>query len=77
MANPQSRRPTSEPSANDPRTQPPNVSDSRPSSPDARPRRIGVYERLGRSTGLSPGMTLGVAIAILGIIIVIIMMLAR
>jgi hypothetical protein len=77
MANPQPRRPTSESSANDPRTQPPNVSDPRPSSPDARPRRIGVYERLGRSTGLSPGMTLGIAIAIIGIIIVIIVMSAK
>jgi hypothetical protein len=77
MTNPQSRRPTSESSADDPRTKSPNVSDAHPSSPDARPRRIGVYERLGRSTGLSPGMTLGVAIAIIGIIIVIIVMSAR
>jgi hypothetical protein len=74
MTNPQSRRPTSESSVDGPRTKPPDVADAHPSSPDARPRRIGVYERLGRSTGLSPAMTLGVGIAIIGIIIVIIMM---
>jgi hypothetical protein len=63
MTDPQTRRPASESPADDPRIEPPGVRDARPAR--------------GGSTGLPRAVTLGVAIAIVGIVIIIIMMLAR
>ncbi|HXH13251.1 MAG TPA: hypothetical protein VNP04_26180 [Alphaproteobacteria bacterium] len=47
-----------------------------PQSPRPSPRRVGVYERLGRTTG-SPAKTIGIAAVILIILIAIIIALAR
>ena len=71
---PHSRHPTSESSGDTPQGTRPNGPAPRSTPPQ---QRVGVYERLGRSTGLPPALTLGVAIAIVGLIIFIIMMLAR
>jgi hypothetical protein len=71
MTDPQTRYPTSKSPADEPRIKPPDVPDAHPSSPDARPPRD------GGSTGLPGAVTLGAAIAIVGIVIIIIMMLAR
>jgi hypothetical protein len=46
-------------------------------SPNAPRRRIGIYERLGRSTSTSPARTFGIGIVILAIVIVLIAVLAR
>jgi hypothetical protein len=40
-------------------------------------RRVGIYERLGRSTSASPGMTFGMGLGILAILIVLIIVLSR
>jgi hypothetical protein len=71
MTDAQTQRPTSESLADDPRIKRPDVPDADPSSPDARPAQD------GRSRGLPRAGTLGAAIAIVGIAIIIIMMLAR
>jgi hypothetical protein len=49
----------------------------RPPRPNDRPRRVGVYERLGRSTGLSPAIAWSIAVVILAIIIVLIIVFVR
>jgi hypothetical protein len=69
MPDPQARRPTSTSPAEASRPQRPESSIA---NPDDRPKRVGVYERLGRSAGLSPAMTLGLAIVILAVIIALI-----
>jgi hypothetical protein len=71
MTDPQTQRSTSESPVDEPRIKRPDVSDADPSSPEAHPPQD------GRSTGLPRAVTLGVAIAIVGIAIIIIMMLAR
>jgi hypothetical protein len=71
MTDPQTQRPASESPADEPRIRHPDVPDADLSSPDARPPQD------GRSTGLPRAVTLGAAIAIIGLAIIIIMMLAR
>ena len=46
-------------------------------SPNAPRRRVGVYERLGRSASASPARTIGIGIVILAIVIVLIVLLSR
>jgi hypothetical protein len=46
-------------------------------SSNAPKRRVGIYERLGRSTSISPGMTFGMGLGILAILIVLIVILSR
>jgi hypothetical protein len=46
-------------------------------SSNASKRRVGIYERLGRSTSASPGMTFGMGLGILAILIVLIIVLSR
>jgi hypothetical protein len=48
-----------------------------PRSPNAPKRRVGVYERLGRSASASPAKTIGIAIAAVAIIIVLMVILSR
>jgi hypothetical protein len=48
-----------------------------PRSPNAPRRRIGVYERLGRSASTSPARTFGIGIVILAIVIILIVVLSR
>ena len=69
MPDPRTRRPTSTPPAE--ASRPPHP-ESSAAHPDDRPRRVGVYERLGRSAGFSPALTLGLAVVILAIIIALI-----
>jgi hypothetical protein len=45
-------------------------------TPRTPPRRVGVYERLGRAGG-SPAKAIGIAVVLLMILIAIMMMLAR
>src|SRR5919198_1671968 len=71
MTDPQAQRPTSESPADGTRIRHPDVPDTDLASPDARPPQD------GRSTGLPRAVTLGAAIAIIGMAILIIMMLAR
>ena len=46
-------------------------------SSNASKKRVGIYERLGRSTGASPGMMFGMGLGILAILIVLIVILSR
>jgi hypothetical protein len=46
-------------------------------SPNAPRRRVGIYERLGRSASASPARTVGIGIVILAIVIVLIVVLSR
>ena len=71
MADPQPRRPTSPSPTEAPRPESPA------SNPDDRPRRVGIYERLGRSTGFSPAIIWSIVIVILAIIIALIIMFVR
>jgi hypothetical protein len=48
-----------------------------PQSPNAPRRRVGVYQRLGRSASASPARTVGIGIAVLAIVIVLIVVLSR
>jgi hypothetical protein len=48
-----------------------------PRSPNEPRRRVGVYERLGRSASASPARILGISIAILAIAIILIVVLSR
>jgi hypothetical protein len=47
------------------------------SSPERRPRRVGIYERFGRSVRLPRPTTLGIVIAIVGFMLILLMMWAR
>ncbi len=46
-------------------------------SPNAPRRRVGIYERLGRSASTSPARTFGIGIVILAIVIFLIVVLSR
>jgi hypothetical protein len=46
-------------------------------SPNVPRRRVGIYERLGRSAGASPARTVGIGIAILAVVIALIVVLSR
>ena len=48
-----------------------------PRSPNAPKRRVGVYERLGRSASASPARTISIGIVALAIIIVLMVVLSR
>jgi hypothetical protein len=48
-----------------------------PRLPNDPRRRVGIYERLGRSASASPARTLGIGIAILAIVIILIVVLSR
>jgi hypothetical protein len=48
-----------------------------PRSQNAPRRRVGIYERLGRSTSAAPARTVGIGIVILAIVIVLIVVLSR
>lgn len=48
-----------------------------PRSPNDPRRRVGVYERLGRSASASPARTLGIGIAILAIVIILIVVFSK
>jgi hypothetical protein len=61
----------------DPQPQRPPRPESSASRPNDRPRQVGVYERLGRSTGLSPAIAWSIAVVILAIIIVLIIVFVR
>jgi hypothetical protein len=71
MADPQPRRPMS-PSPTDA-----SRPESSASNPDDRPRRVRVYERLGRSTGLSSAIIWSIVVVILAIIIALIIIFVR
>jgi hypothetical protein len=45
--------------------------------PNGPRRRVGIYERFGRSAGASPARTVGIGIAILAILIVLIVVFFR
>jgi hypothetical protein len=51
--------------------------ESSASNPDDRPRRVRVYERLGRSTGLSSAIIWSIVVVILAIIIALIIIFVR
>jgi hypothetical protein len=74
MMDPQRQRPTSESPRDASRGTRPNGPAAGPTPP---PRRVGVYERLRRSTGLSPAITWSLALVILAIIIVLIVVFLR
>ena len=74
MTDPQPQRPTSQSPTE--ASRPPRP-ESHASHPNDRPRRVGVYERLGRSTGLSPAIAWSLAVVILAIIIVLIIVFVR
>jgi hypothetical protein len=60
-----------------PRRRRPDTSNLQASSPEMRQRRIGIFERFGRSVGFPRTMTLGIAIAIMGFILILLMMWTR
>jgi hypothetical protein len=53
------------------------MNNPQPQPSNAPKRRVGIYERLGRSATLSPGMTFGMGLGILAILIVLIIVLSR
>jgi hypothetical protein len=53
------------------------MNNPQPPSSNASKRRVGIYERLGRSASASPGMTFGMGLGILAILIVLIIVLSR
>jgi hypothetical protein len=77
MNDPQMRRSTPESPADDSRRQRPDTSNHQASSPEMRQRRIGIYERFRRFVGFPRPTTLGIAIAIVGFILILLMMWAR
>jgi hypothetical protein len=46
-------------------------------SSNAPKRRVGIYERLGRSTGGSPAATFGMGLGVLAVLIILIVILSR
>jgi hypothetical protein len=46
-------------------------------SPNTPRRKVGIYERFGRSASASPARTVGIGIVILAIVIVLIVVLSR
>jgi hypothetical protein len=77
MKDPQFRRSTQESPADNSRRQRLDTSNLQASSPEMRQRRIGIFERFGRSVGFPRTMPLGIAIAIVGFILILLMMWAR
>ena len=74
MTDPQPQRPTSQSPTEASRPPRPENPASRPNN---RPPRVGVYERLGRSTGLSPAIAWSLAMGILDIVIALIIVFVR
>ena len=77
MRDPHTRPSTPQSPTDDARRQRPETSDLQGSGPEMRPRRVGVYERFGRSVRLPRPVTLGIAIAIVGFILILLMMWSR
>ncbi|HXH12058.1 MAG TPA: hypothetical protein VNP04_20115 [Alphaproteobacteria bacterium] len=77
MRDPQIRRSTPESPPDHAQRPRSDASDFQAASPEMRPRRVGIYDRFRRSVGLPRTMTLGIAIAIVGFILILLMMWIR